>query len=282
MARANLCFDIMALLMKTRLLALPALAILIILMLAAAGRAPLAHAQVQYATPTPLPDGRIIYIVQPGDTCIRISLLTGLSVEQIILLNRLDENCQLQEGQQLLLGVGASVNASPTPFFAISPTPSAPTPTPFKGLAEICVQVFDDANGDMLHQETEPAVLGAVVGIASANGQVNASQEIRLQAEGEFQGVCFADLPEGTYTISAAIPEEYNATTPLSYEIEALAGDRIFIGFGAQSRQLPPAVAEPEARSPLLGLIGGLLLFGGIVLFWYMRQMTPRTPYSLR
>ncbi len=270
--------------MKKRLFAFAALCTLAFLTLSLSWHAPTtAYAQVQYATPTPLPDGRIIYIVQPGDTCIRISLLTGLSVDQIILLNRLDETCQLQEGQQLLLGVGASVNASPTPFFAISPTPSAPTPTPFKGLAEICVQVFDDQNGDTLHQETEPAVFGAVVGIASANGQINASEEITLQPEGEFPGVCFPDLPEGSYTISAAIPENYNATTPLSYEIEALAGDRIFIGFGAQSRQTTAPEAEPEAaRSPLLGIVGGLLLLSGAALFWYARQHTPRSPYSLR
>ncbi len=245
---------------------------------------PTAHAQVQYATPTPLPDGRIIYIVQQGDTCIRISLLTGLSVEQIILLNRLDETCQLQEGQQLLLGVGASANASPTPFFAISPTPSAPTPTPFKGLVEICVQVFEDTNGDMLRQETEGPVLGAVIGIASANGQVNLSQEITLQPDGEYQGACFTDLEEGEYTISAAIPETYNATTPLTYALEAQAGDRIFIGFGAQSRQAGSLASAEDrpARSPLLGIVGGLLLASGLALFWYGRHNRPRQPYRLR
>lgn len=240
------------------------------------------HAQVQYATPTPQADGRIIYIVQPGDTCIRISLLTGLSVEQIIILNRLDENCSLQEGQQLLLGTGASINPTPTPFFAISPTPSEPTPTPEPGYAEICVLVFDDQNGDTLHQETEPSVLGAVVGVTSANGQVNRSGEMDLKPADEFQGVCFDELPEGRYTISAAIPPDYNATMPLSYELEALAGDRIFIGFGAQPRQQTTTNEPTTSRSPLFGLLGGGMLALGLVLLWYMRQNQPKSPYSLR
>ena len=46
---------------------------------AAASPAP----QVVYSTPTPRPDGRIIYIVKKGDTCISISLLHRISEEQL-------------------------------------------------------------------------------------------------------------------------------------------------------------------------------------------------------
>jgi len=54
--------------------------------------------QSVYQTPTALPDGRVLYIVQPGDTCLRVSLLTGVTLDQIIKLNNLDVNCTIMLG----------------------------------------------------------------------------------------------------------------------------------------------------------------------------------------
>src|SRR4026207_1598042 len=63
-------------------------------------------AQQQYSTPTPGADGRIIYVVQPGDSCTKVGLVNNVSVEQLRQLNaNLDENCALIEGQQLLIGI---------------------------------------------------------------------------------------------------------------------------------------------------------------------------------
>ena len=51
-------------------------------------------AQGQFPSPTPGADGRIIYIVQPGDSCFRIQALYGITVEQLRGLNpQLDDNC---------------------------------------------------------------------------------------------------------------------------------------------------------------------------------------------
>ena len=50
----------------------------------------------QISTPTAGPDGRIIYIVQPGDSCIRVAALNGITEQQLRTLNStLDENCSL-------------------------------------------------------------------------------------------------------------------------------------------------------------------------------------------
>jgi len=82
-------------------------------------------AQVQtYATPTPGADGRIIYVVEEGDNCLRISLMTGVSMEYLRQTNHLDENCTILTGQQLiwtrtaLSGAGrnwSSASADPQP-----------------------------------------------------------------------------------------------------------------------------------------------------------------------
>ena len=39
--------------------------------------------QTAYPSPTPQPDGRIIYIVQAGDSCDRISILYGVSMDYL-------------------------------------------------------------------------------------------------------------------------------------------------------------------------------------------------------
>ena len=64
-------------------------------------------AQSSYQTPTPNADGQILYTVQEGDNCTVIFLLTGVSIDQIILLNNLDEDCSISPSQQLLLATVA-------------------------------------------------------------------------------------------------------------------------------------------------------------------------------
>src|SRR5215510_3914870 len=63
----------------------------------------------QFVTATPGPDGRILYTVAKGDTCSSVALLHGIGVPQLRQLNsRLDENCTLIEGQQLVVGLASS------------------------------------------------------------------------------------------------------------------------------------------------------------------------------
>jgi len=58
--------------------------------------------QVPYPSPTPGPDGRIIYIVKAGDSCEQLSILYGVSPDYLRTTNLLDENCSLREGQRRL------------------------------------------------------------------------------------------------------------------------------------------------------------------------------------
>jgi len=52
-------------------------------------------------TPTPGPDGRIIYIVKANDTLLSISLTTGVPVEQLRALNNISGDTIIV-GQELL------------------------------------------------------------------------------------------------------------------------------------------------------------------------------------
>ena len=79
-------------------------------------------------TATPGVDGRILYIVQPGDSCFRVAAIHGITVDQLRQLNaKLDENCSLIEGQELLIGI---ISMAGTPTAGPSPTPAPPTAIP--------------------------------------------------------------------------------------------------------------------------------------------------------
>ena len=242
--------------------------------------------QAEYATPTAQPDGRIIYIVQPGDTCLRISLLSGVSVEYIRTTNQLNENCDIFEGQRLLIGVGGPGAESPTP--GPSPTPSLIPPTPTLGAggtATICVLMYIDLNGDGFRQEIEFGVDGGAISIAAASNPFTAlqnstsaldldDQDEDFDTEEPFR-TCFYDLAPGIYTVSGGTPAGYNPTTFTDVRVTVVAGDNTFVDFGVQPGTLE-AENEDEGPSPLLGVIGfGLLLLGiglAIYVWWIYKK----------
>ncbi len=234
---------------------------------------------VQQVVPTPTPgaDGRIIYIVQPGDGCFRVAQLNNITMETLRQLNsKLDENCTLVEGQELLVGI-VSVVLTPTPGAA--PTLGAPTvtPTPLSGTTEVCVLLFDDINGNALREETEPAVEGGAVSLTENNGKYSAALDTIIPADPEaYQGICFSDIPEGNYNITVGIPDNFNPTMDLNYSMDVKAGDRAFVDFGVQSQDVvvdPGAVEQnttnSSGRSTMLGILGAVLLLGGAGLGYY-------------
>jgi hypothetical protein len=235
---------------------------------------------LQYATPTPGADGRIIYIVQAGDSCVRISLLTGVSEDQLRSLNKLNQNCDLREGQELVIGYGGPSVGSPTP--GPSPTPSQVPPTPTvsaNGMAQVCVLLYEDLNGDGKRQETEPPVIGGEVSVTNLGGGY--SQTLTTTAadpNADFQGICFTDVPPGEYTVSVGIPDGYNPTTALTYDLKGAKkvepGATVYLPFGAQPGSGPVTNPAAESRSPTIAIVGGLMLVVAGGLFWYARSMT--------
>lgn len=239
---------------------------------------PVNAAPVGQAIPTPTPgaDGRIIYIVKPGDSCFVVAAIHGITQEQLRQLNsNLDENCTLIEGQELLIGV---VSVALTPTAGPSAIPGTPTvtPTPLSGTTEVCVLLFDDINGNALREETEPAVAGGAVSLTENNGKYSAALDTVLQADPDaYQGICFTDIPEGNYNLTVGIPDNYNPTMELNYSLDVNAGDQAFVAFGIQSQDVvvDPGAAEQGnnngGRSTILGIFGALFLLGGAGLGYY-------------
>ena len=240
----------------------------------------------QYATPTPQPDGRIIYIVQEGDNCISIALKTGLSLEQLYGQNpTLSTDCSnLVPGMQLLLGIGGPAAYTPTPGPSPTATIIPPSPTPFAGTTEVCILLFDDFNGDGLRQDTEFGLDGGQVSVTDINGAYSKTEGTVSTIDPDTEEpirTCFTDVPEGTFNVSVAIPEGYNPTTQITYRLDVKAGDIAYLPFGAQSKSVQavtPEKTEEGIKLPWMGILGALLLLGGLGMGWYALRL--RKPSS--
>lgn len=226
-------------------------------------------------TSTPGLDGRILYIAVAGDNCTRVAALNSISIDQLRQLNKnLDEACTIIEGQEYLVGI---VSVAGTPTVGPSPTPGLPTatPTPLTGTTEVCVLLYEDLNGNALREETETAVAGGAVSVTENNGEYSAAQDTIIPTDPEaYQGICFSDVPEGSYNITVGIPDNYNPTTDLNSSLVVKAGDRAEVPFGVQSKDIvaDPGATEPNGsggRSPLLGILGFLFLLGGGAVGYY-------------
>ena len=221
--------------------------------------------QIPIFTPTPGPDGRIVYIVKANDTLLSISLLTGVPVEQLRALNNLSGDTII-EGQPLLLGLAGPPETTATPGPSPTPTPVIPTATVLPGSGTLCVLLFNDLNGDAIRQEDELSIPRGEISIGNRSGSVSLTGTTAPGAD----PVCFEAMDEGRYNVTVAIPEGYNPTTVSSYEAELMAGDETYLDFGAQANSetlaAAPAVVDEEGRSPLLGILGGIILVAGLAL----------------
>jgi LysM repeat protein len=230
-----------------------------------------------------MPDGRIIYIVQQGDTCSGVALKHGISVQQLRQFNsRLDENCTLPIGQQLIVGLAVLNAPTGGPTFALA-TPTITT-TPVSGTTEVCVLLFNDMNGDALREETEFGIDGGAVSLTNLNGSYSQTKTTTSATDpdtGDPVRACFSDVPAGQYNVSVAPPEQYNATMLLNYTLTVKAGDRASIDFGAQSKAVTvneTANQQSGGKSSALGIFGILLLLGGAGLGYYAyRSSQPKS-----
>lgn len=248
---------------------------------ALAGEAPRPVPQATYATPTPGPDGKIVYIVQEGDTPWVIAARAGLSLEQLRALNGLAANDFIVPGQQLLLGYGGP--AQPTAAAGAAPTPTTPPPTatPAFGTATICALLFVDQNGNARLDAGETPLGGGQVSIADVNGKLAAefSTAEEYTEDGLPLSRCTPDLQTGDYNVSAAVPPDYNPTTAMSLPVRIDPGDTRYVEFAAQpSAALVNSGQGSGTRSTALGLLGLLLLAGAGGLAFYAARLGRKTP----
>lgn len=226
-----------------------------------------------FPTPTPGPDGRILYTVQSGDTLWRISTVSGVSLDELRQLNNLGADEVIIPGQVLLLGLGGPSEAATAP---VSTQPTAPvlpsglpTPTQITDAAEICVMLYADINGDTIRQEDEFGIAGGEVSVTEQLGAYS-QKRTTLSGDPEVEGqglVCFENVPIGNYNVTIAIPEGYNPTTVLSVALEVIPGQTSRLPFGAQLSSQAPRIGGGTGEgggSTLIGILGITVLLAGI------------------
>lgn len=237
-------------------------------------RLPASAQGTPYQTPTPNANGDIIFKVRPGDGCISISLLTNVPIETIKSLNGLDDACVLYEGQDIILGRVEPVVLTQTamPTATIPPELITPSPTPSPGTATICVVLFHDKDGNGMRTLGEDYLYGGEVSVNNRDGSVSLTGTTVAGNPDEVEPRCFPDLPQDSYNVSVAIPDDFNATTITNYALEVKAGEDATIDFGAQESAPSAGVTTPDSarRSPVLGIVGGVILLAGLGLAFYM------------
>jgi len=227
--------------------------------------------QINLSTPTPGADGRIIYIVKENDTCTSISLLMGISEQELRQLNNLQsttdrDDCSfLWVGQELIIREKPQETPTPTPMIT-----AEPTATPFKGNGTICVYLFNDENGNALAEDAELPLAGGAVSLTNRLNTVNDTGTTADTGE----SLCFADIPEGDYNISVAIPEGYNPTTVMNFALTLSAGQVSTVNFGAQPGSGMQPVFGENFSSPLMLIVGIVFVALGVGLWFYVRRMS--------
>ena len=221
-----------------------------------------------FPTPTPGPDGRILYQVQDGDTLWRIASVTGVDLDELRQLNNLGVDDVIIPGQYLLLGLAGPTESTQVPSSPGQPGTGAevsPTPTAIMDSGAICVLLYLDANGDAIRQNEE---------IGMADGEVSVTERLGSYSEKGTTAIsidpiihlCFENILPGEYLVSMAIPEGFNRTTDLSATIDLVPGDTAYLNFGMQPNGKTVSNLNQETQrdsNTLIGILGVTLLVVG-------------------
>jgi hypothetical protein len=239
-----------------------------------------------FVVPTPGPDGNIIYIVQEGDTLWRVAFIAGKTVDEIKAMNGLTSDI-IGIGQRLIIGQGQpSVPPTNTPdpnaptavptIESASPTPVGPAPTAAPAnVGKVCALIWTDVNGNGFRDGAETLLAGGQMAVVDvATGKPVQS----YTTDGLSEPHCFENLPAGQYSISAGMPNGYNATTESAKSLRVDAGTTSSLEFGAQAGDaIAPTTTDTDSarlRTALLGAGGVvlLLLAAGVAGFFFLRR----------
>lgn len=101
-----------------------------------------------------IPEGMEIYIVRAGDTLATIATLYGVTLEDIVTVNNMDNPNVLQVDQQLLIPVGGIPTATPTIVPTETPNiPPTPIPTEPLTQGEAVIEIKEVISPGVLTEE---------------------------------------------------------------------------------------------------------------------------------
>ncbi len=145
--------------------------------------------------------------------------------------------------------------ATATPQRQVEPTPTVP-PTP--STSEICVQAYNDVNGDGQQSADETLIAGVSFTLSDAVGPRDS-----YTSDGTTEPHCFQDLKLGNYQLKIKPPTNYGSTTPDAMTISLSAGVKPNVMYGARRSGLAPAptrTTSPSGESAATGAASGSIL----------------------
>jgi len=219
------------------------------------------------------PDGSVWHIVQSGDTLFIIAIEYGVTVDQIMQLNRLQPGDYLRVGQELMvkgLTQLPTATASPQPeqvppvAATLQPTTVASTPEP----AGLCIQAFNDHNENGLYDGNEELVANVKFTVLSGESQIAA-----YTTNGVAEPRCFTDLVPGAYAVRVELPSSYVSTTDEQIGLALAAGQTARVVSGVRlSGEKDMPKPTPAGLDRMTGMFGqykgvlvGVLLVAGLV-----------------
>jgi hypothetical protein len=150
-----------------------------------------------------------------------------------------------------------------TPESPVEPTPTAP-PVPTTG--QICVQAYNDLNGDGQRSADEILLPGVVVTLSDASGP-----RTTYTTDGVSEPYCFADLTLGDYQLAIKPPANYVSTTPGAMTINLSAGIKPDVMYGARrGGPAPTPTSSPSdggasTGKSLASIVRTVLIVAGVL-----------------
>ncbi len=204
-------------------------------------------------------DGSIVYTVQSGDTLFAIAIAHDTTVDSIMQLNGMS-NTVISVGQKLLIrGPTTPPTATLAPTTAASPTPE-PTPVPPTG--QICIQAYNDRDGNSQAGGVGEDLLPGVVFALSGSSGVIAN----YTTDGTNEPHCFVELLPDTYSVKIVPPTGYSATTPEVWSLGLAGGQNVQVSFGAKRGGAAPTATPASQQSSGGGSSSFLAGAGRIIL----------------
>jgi LysM repeat protein len=223
--------------------------------------ATLLNAQEQPPTATATPDSEgVIYLqVQPGDTLSAIAFRTGISLDELRVLNGLADTDFIQAGQLLIIGIvtptaPAATETADTPPTATNtrpaPTPSKTPPPPPR--TAICLVAFADQNLDGIFEVDEQLQTAVAFTIYTDEAVI-----ANYVTDGVQEPYCLEALTAGQYQITRSIGRDETLTTSGNRGVQIADGDVILLEFGSFKGPLPPTTGVTgDAALPTTPPIG--------------------------
>jgi len=161
--------------------------------------------------------------------------------------------------ENLTVQIKVQANA-PAPIAAVTATPqgqlpptATPPPTPTTG--QVCVQAYNDRDGDRQQGADENLLAGVVFTLSDASGPRES-----YTTDGVSEPHCFPDLQPGSYSVSAKPPASFSAMTEKTTVVALNGGMKTDISFGARRGGPAPTATRVGGASASGGTAGSSLL----------------------